>query len=206
MAHIDTHRHKMSSNIEVKRICQHCNREFFARTTVTKYCSDKCGKRAYKARIKAEKIQKSNIETQRIKNQPIEVLKAKEYLNIREVCELVGISKRTVYRLIEKGDLDKIKIGSRTIIKRTALNSFIDNTNSEIVIPKKQELNEWVRTGLFDIADSYTLKEAQEKYGVSERVLYDLIKREHIPKVQKGWYVYIQKSILDKYFKLNTKA
>ena len=108
----------MSSNILVKWICQHCSKEFTARTTVIKYCSDKCNKAAYKARKRAERVKQSNAETTRIKNKPIEPLKAKEFLSINEVCQLVGISRRTVYRLIEQGDLKKIKVGSRTLIKR----------------------------------------------------------------------------------------
>ena len=48
----------MSSNIAIQRICQHCGKEFTARTTVTQYCSDDCAKRAYKARIKAAKFGK----------------------------------------------------------------------------------------------------------------------------------------------------
>ena len=47
----------MSSKIEVQRICQYCEQEFTARTTVTKYCSHKCGQRAYKARKRAETIE-----------------------------------------------------------------------------------------------------------------------------------------------------
>jgi excisionase family DNA binding protein len=117
----------MSSNIKVKRICQHCSKEFTARTTVTKYCSLKCGQRAYKARKRAEKIQAVTTQTTRIKQQPIEQLKAKEFLSINEVCQLVGISRRTVYRMIEQGELNKIKIGSRTLIKRSALNRLLSS-------------------------------------------------------------------------------
>ena len=50
----------MSSNIRVQRICQFCGKEFTARTTVTKYCSDVCAKRAYKARKRTEKVEISN--------------------------------------------------------------------------------------------------------------------------------------------------
>ena len=61
----------MSSNIEVLKICQHCEMEFTARTTVTKYCGDACAKRAYKARKRVEKVEQSNKETVQIKKQPI---------------------------------------------------------------------------------------------------------------------------------------
>lgn len=112
---------QMSSNIQVQRICQHCGVEFTARTTVTQYCGDNCSKRAYKARIKVSKIEASNKQTQRIKNQPIEELKAKAFLSIADTCKLIGISRRTVYRMIERKELIIGKAGRRTIIRRSDL-------------------------------------------------------------------------------------
>ena len=190
----------MSSNIEVKRICQHCSKEFTARTTLTKYCSDKCSKAAYKARKRAEKVNRSNTETTRIKQQPIEDIKAKEYLNINEVCKLIGISRRTVYRLIEQGDIKKIKIGSRTLIKRSALKRLLENKETgkpEIPEQQKQDLNDWKQAGNFDINDCYTLTEVQQKYDISESAVQQIIKRNNIPKIKKGWYAYVPKTIID---------
>ncbi|NQU88476.1 MAG: helix-turn-helix domain-containing protein [Mariniphaga sp.] len=115
----------MSSNIKVQRFCQHCNSEFTARTTVTKYCSDNCAKRAYKARMRAEKIEVSEKETTKIITQPIEILKAKEFLNVKETAILLGCSIRTVYRLIDKGIINAVNLGERiTRIKRSDLNSL----------------------------------------------------------------------------------
>ena len=190
----------MSSNIEVKRLCQHCSKEFTARTTVTKYCSDKCSKAAYKARKRAEKVNRSNTETTRIKQQPIEDIKAKDYLSINEVCKLIGISRRTVYRLIEQGDIKKIKIGSRTLIKRSALNRLLENKETgkpEIPEQQKQDLNDWKQAGNFDINDCYTLSEVQQKYNISESAVQQIIKRNNIPKIKKGWYAYVPKTIID---------
>ena len=73
----------MSSKIKIQRVCQYCEQEFTAKTTVTKYCSHKCNQRAYKAKKRAEKVEKSNTETTRIKSQPIEQLKAKEFLTVK---------------------------------------------------------------------------------------------------------------------------
>jgi len=81
---------KISSNIQVQRICQHCGDEFTARTTVTHYCGDTCSKRAYKARVRIGKVEVSIKETRRIKTQPIEVLKKKEYLTVTQVSKLIG--------------------------------------------------------------------------------------------------------------------
>ncbi|NPD47409.1 helix-turn-helix domain-containing protein [Lentimicrobium sp. S6] len=118
----------MSSNIKIKRICQHCSNEFTAQTTVTKYCSLKCAQRAYKLRKKAEKISISNEETIAIKNKPIEEIRAKEYLNINEASTLLGISKRTLYRLIASQELPKIKIRNRTVIERAEINHFLKSS------------------------------------------------------------------------------
>jgi len=47
----------MSSNLYIPKTCKHCGKAFTARTTVTKYCSDMCAKREYKARKRNEKVQ-----------------------------------------------------------------------------------------------------------------------------------------------------
>lgn len=132
--HVDTFRNvrwhnkaHMSSNIRVQRICQHCGNAFTARTTVTKYCDNVCSKRAYKENEKALKIKQSNKETEQIKSLSIEGLKVKMYLNINEACKLVGISRRTIYRLIKRGDLNIGKAGKRTIIKRSDLEQALFN-------------------------------------------------------------------------------
>jgi excisionase family DNA binding protein len=182
----------MSSNITVQRICQHCDKEFTAKTTVTRYCSDTCAKRAYKLRRRNEKLKISIAETTRIKVKPIEELKSKEFLSINELCTLVGISRRTVYRLLDKGDLSKIKIGSRTIIKRSELDNLL-------VQPIPEEREE-IEVSVNDYTDCYTMKEIQSKYGISEKALHDLIKRNSIPKVKSGWYSYVPKSPIDSLF------
>lgn len=115
----------MSSNIQVQRICQHCNNEFTARTTVTKYCSDTCSKRAYKARLKVSKIETSNRQTQQIKNQPIEELKAKEFLTVREVACLLNCSVRSTYYYIESGTIKAVNLGKRiTRVKRSEIDKL----------------------------------------------------------------------------------
>ena len=114
----------MSSNIEVQRICKYCGKEFTARTTQTRFCSHTCNNKAYKANIKSLKVELSNKETQRIISQPIEELKAKPFLSIAETCKLLGISRRTVYRLLERGELKAGKAGKRTIIQRSEIDKL----------------------------------------------------------------------------------
>ena len=119
----------MSSKIEVQRICQYCEQEFTARTTVTKYCSHKCNQRAYKAKKKAEKVKQSNIRTSRIINQPIDRLKAKEFLTVREVAELLNCSVRSAYYYIDNGTISAVNLGQRmTRVKRSEIDKLFNST------------------------------------------------------------------------------
>jgi excisionase family DNA binding protein len=108
----------MSTKIRLQRICKHCEAEFTAKTTVTQFCGDVCAKRAYKARMRQGKIEKSNAETQAIRNKPLEELQSKDFLSIAETCALLGLSERTVFRLLQDGRIPATKFGRRTIIKR----------------------------------------------------------------------------------------
>ena len=119
----------MSSTFRVQRICQHCEKEFTARTTVTKYCSHRCGSAGSKARKRAEKINKSNAETTRIKQQPIEQLKAKEFLTVREVAQLLNCSVRSAYYYIECGTISAVNLGQRmTRVKRSEIDKLFNKT------------------------------------------------------------------------------
>ena len=117
--HIGTKRHNMSTNIQVQRICQHCGKEFTARTTVTRFCSNACSSKAYKANVRTLKVELSNRETQRNVSKSIEELKAKPFLSVLEAGKLLGVSRRTIYRMLDRGELISGKAGTRTIIKRS---------------------------------------------------------------------------------------
>lgn len=116
----------MSSNIKIQKICQYCGNEFTARTTVTKYCSDVCAKRAYKAQKRSEKINASKNETHRIKSYPIEQIKSKEFLTVRDVATLLNCSRQTIYNLINSGNLKakNIKI-KKTLVRRSEIDRLL---------------------------------------------------------------------------------
>ena len=103
----------MSSNIRVDRICQYCGKQFEARTTVTKTCSDYCAKRLYKQRQKEAKIEGSNTETKLIKLKPIEDLKSKEFLTVKDLSKLINCSLRTTYNLISNGSIKAVNLAQR---------------------------------------------------------------------------------------------
>ena len=119
---------KMSSNIQVTKTCENCGEQFEAKTLVTRYCSHACNRRHYKKRKRQEKLQRFE-EKQRqsaiqLPDVDYEALGAKEFLSIKEAAVLIGVSERTLYRLMESGSLEAKKIGRRTIIRRAAIDKL----------------------------------------------------------------------------------
>ncbi len=115
----------MSTKIKVQRICEYCCNEFTAQTTKTRYCSHICNSRGYKANVKSLRIEISNIETKNIISKPIEELKAKEFLTVKDVARLLNCCTRTAYRLIKKGGIRAVNLSERkTIIKRSEIDKL----------------------------------------------------------------------------------
>ncbi|MCF8307856.1 MAG: helix-turn-helix domain-containing protein [Bacteroidales bacterium] len=178
----------MSSNINIQKICQHCGAEFTAQTTKTRYCSHKCANRAYKARKRNKKVETAKNETRQIKNRPLEELTAKDFLSITDTYRLLGVSRRTVYRMINRGDLNATKIGGRTIITRSDIELLFMESK-----PKKPKKTDYKYT--------ISINEAIEKYNISEKAFYELRKRHKIPKIKKGKFSFVPESLLEKYLK-----
>lgn len=119
----------MSSNIEIRKICEYCGKEFIARTTVTRFCSHRCASRSYKQRKKENKIFNATVKSNSSKllsRNPLnlEVIKQKDFLSIQEAHTLLGLSERTFYRLMKSGTIRATKLGNRTIIQRSEINKL----------------------------------------------------------------------------------
>jgi len=180
----------MSSNMKVQRICQHCGKEFTAQTTVTKFCSVLCAGRAYKAKARNQSIQEENIaEPKMDKIRPIEELKRKEYLTIAETCMLLSVSRWTVWRAIRSQSIKSGKMGRRILIVREGLEKIFERPEPLLLQAEPEK---------YDVSECYTLTEVQEKYQISAAGLYEVIKRNNVPKLKVWRFVYVPKKIIDK--------
>ena len=110
----------MASNIQLVRICEFCGNSFIAQTTVTRYCSKICNNRHYKQLARNKKIESSNRQTEeKTKSKPIMIIGSdKLFFSIAETCQILKVSRTTLWRLIKDGRLKVTKLGSRTIISK----------------------------------------------------------------------------------------
>ena len=184
----------MASNIRVQRVCQYCGKDFEAKTTVTKFCSDNCAKRGYKQRIRNGKIAKSEEEVKVIKNKPLENIQAKSYLTVGDVAALLQSSEQAVYDMINSGRLAATNLGVR---KTRILRADIDKLFNP---PKVRPMVKDVAVKPLRIGDCYTIAEAEYVSGMSSKAFYDLIKKHNVPKMKEGKFVYVPKKEIHKLF------
>ncbi|MBS1684459.1 MAG: helix-turn-helix domain-containing protein [Bacteroidetes bacterium] len=105
--------------MKILRVCQHCGKDFIAQRTTTQSCSDHCAKMYYKTKKRNEKIAISNKETLIIKAKPLEEIKSKDFLTVKDAAKLLNCSVRTLYRLIDNGTIRAVNLSERKItIKR----------------------------------------------------------------------------------------
>lgn len=185
----------MSSNIRIQRICQYCQNDFEARTTVTKYCCESCNKAAYKAIKRREKMIASDQQMKQVKEKPLQDLRNKEILTVKQAAQLLNSSPKTVYNLIERGKLKAVNLAQRkTLLLRAQIDMLFETRTPQVDLRPK------IKPKKVKISQAYHMAEIQLKYNISEKALSEIIKRNHIPKLAKGWHVYVPKDAIDQIF------
>jgi len=53
------------------------------------------------------------------------VKNTKEFLSVKEVCEILGVSKYVVYKLLEQGELRGYRLPHKWLITRESFESFM---------------------------------------------------------------------------------
>ncbi|MBI3501996.1 MAG: helix-turn-helix domain-containing protein [Bacteroidetes bacterium] len=181
------------SNFRIKRICQQCGKEFEAQKFSTKYCNQKCAARAYKFRMRKGIVEVCNNETEQIKNKPIEDIKAKEFLTVRDCAKLLNASRQSIHNLIKKGTIRAVNLQIRkTLIQRSEIDKLFapPEIKPQVQKPSRQ----------YEVSECYSIQEVQRKYKISSHALYQVIKRKQIPKFKQGWYSYVPKIEIEKLF------
>lgn len=183
----------MSSNMLIQKTCQFCGREFTAKTTVTKYCSQKCGNDGYRRTKRAEskKSKKLSANSTDIDEIRLRKIKNKPMLTISDAALLFGVTRPTIYSYINNKQLKVIKMGCKTFLRQDEIISqfYANNPPETKLIPN-----------LPTTPKVYAISEIKNKYNVKETWIYKMIKQHKIPKqIDKGKSFY-SKSLIDKIF------
>lgn len=175
----------MSSNIEVKKICQWCGKEFIARTTVTAFCCHRCSGLAYKERKRQEKLKKAQQEFQHVQSGKSEV-ESQEFFTPRQAAILMGLCPKTIYNYINSGSIKVWQLGKKTLIRRTDIDALFSEGK-----PRERKIG--IQS---TITEFYTSKEVQEKYGISNGGMYKMAKAENWPHTtQRGKTLWSKKHV-----------
>ena len=110
----------MSSNIKTVKIWAFCNKEFIARKTTTKCCSDPCASRFYKLKVKNGKIAQAELKTELKRNpknfvteEEIKAIQAKRHLTLKEAAVLYNVTPLTLRRWTLAGKMNAHKVGKK---------------------------------------------------------------------------------------------
>ena len=181
-----------SSSIRIKKVCEWCGEVFYAQKTTTRYCSHRCNSKAYKAASRNKRIQKTETETDSlISQQPMQMIKDKEFLSFAEAGTLLGISRQAVYKMVAAGHLKASKISSRlSFIKRSDIESMLNNRPYETRQTKTT----------VPITEFYTTAEVKEKYNVVDSWIFVVAKKHNIPRTFNRGKTYWSKKHIDNYF------
>jgi excisionase family DNA binding protein len=121
-----------ASQFRLPRLCEYCGKPFEAKTVATRFCSNACGNRASKERLKKEK-EEARKRTLLEHATHIAKIQTRPYITVAEATALFGISKDTVRRLIKKGKLPAVNLGERlTKISRIHIEAMF----TAVQIPK----------------------------------------------------------------------
>jgi len=122
----------MSSNLILKRICQHCGRSFIAKKISTKFCSLACGRRNYKVRERMNKIEDGNAEAKARAFKPQNEFQAlmslpdQEFIDIKKLAFVTSMSERMIFSLIKDPNFPRLKIGRKLLFnKRAVIDYFV---------------------------------------------------------------------------------
>jgi excisionase family DNA binding protein len=181
----------MSSNFTVNKICEHCGKVFTAKTTVTRFCSHICNSRNYKQKCRNEKLGAAKQVGRQVISHQIEELTSLEFLSVKAAAKLLGTSDKIVYTMIRSGRLKATNLSVRkTVINRADIDRLFELPE----IPDDRKPNS------SNLSECCHMGEAQKIYNISEKALFEILKRYDVPKYQVGKFTYVLKLHLDKIF------
>ncbi|MBL1220235.1 helix-turn-helix domain-containing protein [Chryseobacterium sp. L7] len=181
----------MSTNIHILKTCEYCGSEFEAKTTVTRFCSQRCRTRMYK---KHNKYSFPTIENQTLCYPTMSTYSPFDCLTVKEASHLIGCVPSTIYDMIKKGKLSYINFNQRKI-------RVFKKEIEKILYGSKTGIQPFIFRDVDTKAkECWTINEIINLYKISASSLYNKLKIYNIIKVKKGKSVYVSKEIIRRLF------
>lgn len=178
--------------LEIRRKCKVCGKVFLVKKLDSQFCSKRCGD-VYRKRIKD-----ANKREERLSEIILHIPDAREYISVKEAVAIFGVERDTIYRLIKKGKIPAINLGTRlTRIKRDELEKLLP-TRQEI---KKESEKPVPKLYSLEPEDCYTVGEICKKYHINDSTVWSHVRKYSIPSRQIGNYVYVPKEEIDNLYK-----
>lgn len=181
----------MSSNIDLKKICAFCGKEFIAHKVSTTCCSHRCSGLLYKQRKREAKVKSHDAVTEKvIAEKPIEKIKEKPYISITEAALFIGVSRPTIYLYLKNGELSAKRMGSKYLIAREDIENLFNHPDKFEPVRNEKKL----------ITEFYTTQEIMKRYNISNSGLYKIAQTQNFPKTQSRGKTLWSKPHIDRYF------
>lgn len=146
------------------KVCMHCGKVFQTMSSAMKYCSDRCAKNAKEEQKRTERIHRQKKEVLERRHTS---LLTQEFINITDAATLIGVSRPTVYKMIEDGRIEAVRFGERLVRVKV---SSLTNPAAPIVQEKPK--------AQFAVSKDKLISKNQvmEEYKISDTQFYRLIK------------------------------
>ena len=188
----------MSSKIQIAKICDQCAISFIAKTTVTRFCSKLCNSKFHKTTARNAKLLEASIDTLTKKTETKTAQIERQYLNVKEVADLLGVSKRSVYGMINSGRLNALNLSVRcTRVSKIDLEVFFFNNGikSKLINTSQPIAKSDKKPDIADleVGDCYSMDELVSLFDKSRTALYTALARASVPKIKIGKEAYFEK-------------
>ena len=178
--------------LEIRRKCKVCGKVFLAKTLESQFCSKRCGDVFRKRQRDAEKRE------ERLSQIILQIPEAREYISVKEAVAIFGVERDTIYRLIRKGRIPAINLGTRlTRIKREELEKLLPTRDAL----KEEKTKSMPKLYNLEPENCYTVGEICKKYRINDSTVWSHVRKYSIPTRQIGNYVYIPKEEIDNLYK-----
>lgn len=176
--------------MKILKKCLTCGADFIATKMSSKYCCRSCEHVAQRRR-EAEKRKLASEKLLEFGGSKIpSELENKQFLTPKNLQDLLGVSRATIYRYFEFGIIKAVRIRQRTLVRRSDLEAYFDTAS-----PYKKRSNKRKAD-----KEYYSLKEIMEKYNIGRKAVWNRCDRLGIPKVYEGRNTYWSKKAIDSKF------